>query len=416
MGLKALAGIMLVVLAPPATAAPRAATGLRATKITTTAVTLAWTDRARNETRYELRAGARRVLLSRNTRTATVRKLRPDTGYSFRVRACRKASCSAWTRPLVRITRDARGVRPPVVGGCQVFPAASPWNRDVRADPVDPYSAVYIAASLAGHRVHLDLGAREKFYGLPWTLVPASLATSTARITYGTDGADYSDESDHGPMPIPLGAPIEGWDGPGHDPDGGDRHVIALQQGSCRLYELYNAVRTTNGFQVSSSAVYDLSRTTLRPAGWTSADAAGLPMFPGLLRYEEAATGEIRHAIRFTVQRAQRAYVAPARHLGTRQAPACLPYGARLRLRASFPEAPYRGPALAVVRALKRYGMIFADQGSAVYLSGTSDARWEPTIGAINQEHPISGADFEVVRLPAITRDWKPSGPPSGAC
>ena len=100
------------------------------------------------------------------------------------------------------------------------------------------------------------------------------------------------------------------------------------------------------------------------------------------------------------MQRAQRAYVAPARHLGTRQDPACLPYGARLRLRASFPEAPYRGPALAIVRALKRYGMIFADQGSAVYLSGTSDARWEPTIGAINQAHPISGADFEVVRLP----------------
>lgn len=117
-------------------------------------------------------------------------------------------------------------------------PAASPWNRDVRADPVDRYSSVYIAAALAGHRVHLDLGARERFYGLPWTLVPATLARSTPRITYGTGGADYSGESDHGPMPIPLGAPIEGWNGPGHDPAGGDRHVIAVQQGSCRLYEL----------------------------------------------------------------------------------------------------------------------------------------------------------------------------------
>jgi hypothetical protein len=416
MGRTALMAILLAVVVPPAVAAPKAATGLRATRITTTTVTLAWTDRARNETRYELRAGARRVLLSRNTRTATVRRLKPDTGYPFRVRACRQRSCSAWTRPLVRITRDARGIRPPVVGGCQVFPAASPWNRDVRGDAIDPYSAVYIAASLGGHRVHLDLGARERFYGLPWTLVPATLSTSTARITYGTDGADYSDESDPGPMPIPLGAPIEGWDGPGHDPSGGDRHVIALQQGSCKLYELYNAERTPNGFRVSSSAVYDLSKTTLRPAGWTSADAAGLPMFPGLLRYDEAATGEIRHAIRFTVPRAQRAYVTPARHLGTRQTPACLPYGARLRLKASFSEAPYHGPALAIVRALKRYGMIFADQGSAIYLSGTSDARWEPTISAINSQHPIDGDAFEVVRLPSISRDWQPAGPPSGSC
>jgi hypothetical protein len=412
---KALAALLLAVAVPPAAAAPKAPSGLRVTAITTTSVSLAWRDRARNETRYDLRVGARRVRLPRNARRATVSGLRPDTGYVFRVRACRRSSCSAFTRPLARITRDPRGVRPPVVGGCQIFPASSPWNRDVRADPVDRYSAAYIAASLAGHRVHLDFGSTEQFYGFPWTLVPASQGRTTT-ITYGTDGADYGDESDHGPMPIPRGAPIEGWDGPGRDPDGGDRHVIALQQGTCKLYELYNAVRTGNGFQVSSSAIFDLMRTTLRPAGWTSADAAGLPIFPGLLRYDEAASGEIHHAIRFTVQRAQRAYVAPARHLGTQENPACLPYGARLRLRASFPEGPYRGPALAIIRALKRYGMIFADQGSAVYLSGTSDPRWEPVISAINSAHPIRGEDFEVVRLPSISRDWHPAGPPSGAC
>ena len=412
---KALAALLLAVAVPPAAAAPKAPSGLRVTAITTTSVSLAWRDRARNETRYDLRVGARRVRLPRNARRATVSGLRPDTGYVFRVRACRRSSCSAFTRPLARITRDPRGVRPPVVGGCQIFPASSPWNRDVRADPVDRYSAAYIAASLAGHRVHLDFGSTEQFYGFPWTLVPASQGRTTT-ITYGTDGADYGDESDHGPMPIPRGAPIEGWDGPGRDPDGGDRHVIALQQGTCKLYELYNAVRTSNGFQVSSSAIFDLMRTTLRPAGWTSADAAGLPIFPGLLRYDEAASGEIRHAIRFTVQRAQRAYVAPARHLGTQENPACLPYGARLRLRASFPEGPYRGPALAIIRALKRYGMIFAYQGSAVYLSGTSDPRWEPVISAINSAHPIRGEDFEVVRLPSISRDWHPAGPPSGAC
>jgi len=412
---KALAALLLAVAVPPAAAAPKAPSGLRVTAITTTSVSLAWRDRARNETRYDLRVGARRVRLPRNARRATVSGLRPDTGYVFRVRACRRSSCSVFTRPLARITRDPRGVRPPVVGGCQIFPASSPWNRDVRADQVDRYSAQYIAASLAGHRVHLDFGSTERFYGFPWTLVPASQGRTTT-ITYGTDGADYGDESDHGPMPIPRGAPIEGWDGPGRDPDGGDRHVIALQQGTCKLYELYNAVRTSNGFQVSSSAIFDLMRTTLRRAGWTSADAAGLPIFPGLLRYDEAASGEIRHAIRFTVQRAQRAYVAPARHLGTQENPACLPYGARLRLRASFPEGPYRGPALAIIRALKRYGMIFADQGSAVYLSGTSDPRWEPVISAINSAHPIRGEDFEVVKLPSISRDWHPAGPPSGAC
>ena len=412
---KALAALLLAVAVPPAAAAPKAPTGLRATAITTTSVSLAWRDRARNETRYDLRVGSRRIRLRRNAHRATVTGLRSDTGYVFRVRACRRSSCSAFTTPLARITRDPRGVRPPVVGGCQVFPASSPWNRDVRADPVDRYSATYIGGSLKGHRVHLDFGSTERFYGFPWTLVPAAQPRTTT-IGYGTDGADYGDESDRGPMPIPRGAPIEGWDGPGHDPDGGDRHVIALQQGTCKLYELYNAVRTTTGFRVSSSAIFDLMKTSLRPAGWTSADAAGLPIFPGLLRYDEAATGEIRHAIRFTVQRAQRAYVTPARHLGTQENPACLPYGARLRLRASFPEGPYRGPALAIIRALKRYGMIFADQGSAVYLSGTSDARWEPVISAINSAHPIRGEDFEVVRMPAISRDWKPSGPPSGAC
>jgi hypothetical protein len=412
---KALAVLLLAVAVPPAAAAPKAPSGLHATAITTTSVSLAWRDRARNETRYDLRVGSRRIRLPRNARRATVSGLRSDTGYVFRVRACRRSSCSAFTRPLARITRDPRGVRPPVVGGCQIFPASNPWNRDVRADPVDRYSSTYIAASLAGHRVHLDFGSTEQFYGFPWTLVPASQGRTTT-ITYGTDGADYGDESDHGPMPIPRGAPIEGWDGPGHDPDGGDRHVIALQQGTCKLYELYNAVRTPSGFQVSSSAIFDLMRNSLRPAGWTSADAAGLPIFPGLLRYDEAASGEIRHAIRFTVQRAQRAYVAPARHLGTQENPACLPYGARLRLRASFPEGPYRGPALAIIRALKRYGMIFADQGSAVYLSGTSDPRWEPVISAINSAHPIRGQDFEVVKLPSISRDWHPSGPPSGAC
>ena len=317
------------------------------------------------------------------------------------------------TKPAVTTTTSTTTTtRPPTggswaqngsLGSCTVFPADNAWNRDVSSLPVDTNSASYLAgiAGLGGNqKLHADFGGAGE-YGIPYITVPGTQAKVPVDFT------DYGDESDPGPYPIPLNAPVEG---------GSDAHVLAVDRDHCKLYELFASSPGSSRWSAASGAVFDLTSNALRPEGWTSADAAGLPMFPGLLRYEEAATGEIRHAIRFTVQRAQRAYVAPARHLGTRQTPACLPYGARLRLRASFPEAPYRGPALAVVRALKRYGMIFADQGSAVYLSGTSDARWEPTIGAINQEHPISGADFEVVRLPAITRDWKPSGPPSGAC
>jgi Fibronectin type III domain len=410
-----LTAYLALTLAPAATAAPTRPAGLRATAVTPTSIAVAWVDRARGETRYEVRVGSHTARLAPNARRYRAAGLQPDRAYVVRVRACRATSCSRWTPPLARLTLDATPGPPPVLGGCQVLPASSAWNRDVRTAALDPHSGAYIAASLAGHRVHLDFGSTERFYGIPWTAVPASTPANLAEIVYGTDGADYSDESDPGPMPIPHDAPIEGWDGPGADPTGGDRHVLALHEGACRLYELYNAVRRPGGFRVSSSAVWDLGRNQRRPAGFTSADAAGLPILPGLLRYDEAATGEIRHAIRFTVSRAQRAYVAPASHLGTQRTPACLPYGARLRLRASFDERPYTGPALAIVRALKRYGMVFADQGSPVYLSGTSDPRWASTIEAINQDHPIPGAAFEVIRLGAITRDWA-AGPVRGGC
>ncbi len=413
--LTACLALTLTPTAPGAAAAPVRPAALRAVAVTASSITVAWAERTRTETRYEVRVGARTVRLARNATRYRASRLRPDTAYTFRVRACNRASCSRWTAPLARLTLDPAPGPPPVIDGCQILPATSAWNRDVRAAPLDARSAVYVGASLAGHRVHLDFGSTERFYGIPWTSVASSLPVTHATILYGTDGADYSDESDPGPMPIPHDAPIEGWDGPGADPDGGDRHVIALHRGACRLYELYNAVRRPGGYRVSSSAVWDLARNQRRPAGWTSADAAGLPILPGLLRYDEASTGEIRHAIRFTVSRAQRAYIAPASHLGTQQRPACLPYGARLRLRASFDERPYRGAALAIVRALKRYGMLFADQGSPIYLSGTSDPRWAGAIEAINQDHPIPGDAFEVVRLGAITRDW-PAGPVRGTC
>ena len=224
-------------------------------------------------------------------------------------------------------------------------------------------------------------------------------------IAFGTDGADYGDESDHGPFPIPPTAPIEGAPAGQPNPTEGDRHIIVIQRERCVDYELYNAVRQSGGasWQVSSSARWDLTRNGRRPAGWTSADAAGLPIFPGLLRYDEAASGTIRHALRFTLPRARRAWQAPASHCGTATDPSTPPYGSRWRLKASFDETPYSGPALAIVRALKRYGLMFADQGSSMFITGTTDRRWTTTIEDINQRHPIPGDAFEVVAGPTPT-------------
>jgi len=231
-----------------------------------------------------------------------------------------------------------------------------------------------------------------------------------AIITYGTDGADYSDESDLGPAAISLGAPIEGWLGPGQDPSGGDRHVLTVDIGTCTLFELYNTVRTSNGFMCSSSARYNLSAlNNRRPDGWTSADAAGLPLFSGLLRWEEAATGNITHATRFTLLKAQQAYTYPGNHLGTTTNVNHPPYGQRFRLKSSFSTAPYTGEALAIVKAWKKYGIIFADQGSNMYISGTSNVNWTNAINQINSVHKINGNNFEAVQSPyPIYRSFNP--------
>lgn len=312
-----------------------------------------------------------------------------------RLRACRGRACST-SAPFV-VTSG------PVLGGCPVFPADSPWNTDVSAMALAGDSATLIGAQAAGHDVHLDFGDTQSEYGIPFALVPAT--QRRVPIAFGTDGADYGDESDHGPFPIPPRAPIEGAPAGQLDPQEGDRHVIVVQRERCVDYELYNALRVGGGasWQVSSAARWDLTRNARRPAGWTSADAAGLPILPGLLRYDEAASGTIRHALRFTLPRARRAWQAPAGHCGTTTDPSAPPYGSRWRLRASFDEAPYSGPALAIVRALKRYGLMFADQGSSMYITGTTDRRWTRTIEDINQAHPIPGDAFEVVAGPTPT-------------
>ncbi|MGH7528737.1 MAG: hypothetical protein ACREMX_18745 [Gemmatimonadales bacterium] len=288
----------------------------------------------------------------------------------------------------------------PVIGGCQVFPEDNAWNRDVSDDPLHPNSAALLAAMVQGDAVHLDLGTSEEFYGIPYTVVPAD--QPLVPITFGTDGVDYSDESDPGPMPIPLDAHIEGGSSEDPDPGSGDRHLLVVRQGDCTLFELYNTERTGSGFRVSSSAVWDLTVNATRTPGWTSADAAGLPILPGLLKYDEVSADRLHHALRFTVPRVRRAYVAPASHCGAHDDASLPPYGTRVRLKAGFSLSGYSGDALVILTAMKRYGLILADQGSAWYVTGTANPGWEDALDQLRR-FSVRGSDFEVVQAGPVT-------------
>jgi hypothetical protein len=380
----ALVGAALL-LAPAADAAVRVSpVGVRPGRTLTVTVT--------GKRPQTLAIDGRRVAAARR-RTTRVRLAGVAEG-RHRLRACRAGAC---TSAAFVVTSG------PILGGCPVLPPDSAWNTDISHAPLAADSGTLVGAQAAGHNVHLDFGDTQREYGIPFAIVPAN--QRRVPITYGTDGADYGDESDHGPFPIPPTAPIEGANAPNPDPNEGDRHVLVVQRERCVDYELYNAVRVNGGasWQVSSSARWDLTRNTRRPATWTSADAAGLPILPGLLKYDEAASGTIRHALRFTLPRARRAYQAPASHCGTTTDLSAPAYGSRWRLKASFDESPYSGPALAIVRALKRYGLMFADQGSAMYITGTTDPRWTRTIEDIDQRDPIPGDAFEVVAGPPVT-------------
>jgi hypothetical protein len=178
--------------------------------------------------------------------------------------------------------------------------------------------------------------------------------------------------------------------------------VLVVRQGDCMLYELFNTIRTATGFQVSSSAIWDLKVNHTRPAGWTSADAAGLPILPGLLKHEEVAADRLHHALRFTIPRVRRAYVAPASHCGQYTDPALPPYGTRVRLKADFDLTPYSADALVILTAMKRYGLILADQGSAWYVTGTSNRAWEDALDQLRAQ-PVRGSDFEVIAAGPLT-------------
>jgi hypothetical protein len=271
------------------------------------------------------------------------------------------------------------------IAGCPLFPADNPWRRDVSGDALDPHSDAWVASAGSSTNVHPDFGSNPD-YGIPYVTVPASQPKVPITFT------DYGDESDPGPYPVPPNAPVEA---------GGDRHVL-VASGDCHLYELYNASRNSNGgWNASSGAVFDLRSNGLRPDGWTSADAAGLPILPGLVRYDEVQAGHIDHALRFTVSRTQRGYIHPATHQAGATTDANVPpMGARFRLKASFDIGRFHGTARVVLECLRRYGMFVADNGSNWFISGATDARWNDD--DLNQLKTVPGSAFEVVATGAV--------------
>jgi hypothetical protein len=287
----------------------------------------------------------------------------------------------------------------PTVAGCPVFPLDDAWNRDVSRDAVDPASDALLAQMAPDAALDLALGVTEQEYGIPYAVAPPDAAPAT--IAFGTDGLDFSRESDPGPFPIPLDAPIQGGREGDRDPATGDRHVVVVQSGTCLLFELFNAVRIPGGFRASAAVRWDLRESPHRPPGFTSADAAGLPIFPGLLRFDELAAGRLGHALRFTVPRVRDAYVAPANHCGPERDGRLPPFGARVRLKASFDLAPYSGPARVLLEALARHGLILADQGAPWAVTGTTDPGFAEVFRQL-RARPVRGSDFEVLLLPAI--------------
>jgi hypothetical protein len=295
--------------------------------------------------------------------------------------ASRQAGLAAARGPAAGAT--ARALAPREYG-CPILPASNALNRDISRAPVDPNSARYIASIGAGLHLHADFGSNPA-YGIPFAIVGAHQRKVPIEFT------EYGEESDRGPYPVPGAAPVEGAG------EEGDQHVLVLQEQTCMLYELYHARRNGGGWRAGSGAVFNLRSNALRRDGWTSADAAGLPIFPLLVRYREVHAGAIDHALRVTVTRTQRAYIHPATHFASSSSDSSLPpMGLRLRLKAGFSLAGYHGQALVVLRALKRYGLVVADNGSSWFITGAPDPRWNDE--DLNQLKTVPGSAFEAVR------------------
>jgi hypothetical protein len=296
---------------------------------------------------------------------------------------------------LVASVTATAGARP--VAGCPLFPRNNYWHADVSELPVHARSDDWVRSIGLGAELKADFGSglwNGHPIGIPTNVVTD--ATPTYRFRF-----DYASESDRVRYPVPARPRIEG---------GGDRHLLAVNKSTCKLYELFAVRRTRTGWRAGSGAVYDLRSNALRPAGWTSADAAGLPMLPGLVRWNEVAAGHIDHAIRFTAPRTQSRYLWPARHEASdSNDPALPPMGAWFRLKASVDITGYSGPLRVILEALKTHGMILADNGSPWYMSGVPDPHWNNDLLNSLGDH-FTGRDFEAVDTSSLI-----SNPNSGA-
>jgi hypothetical protein len=290
------------------------------------------------------------------------------------------------------------------LNGFVPFPSNNLWNTNISSAPVDPNSANYIDYIGAGVTLHPDFGAGlydGQSMGIPYQIEAGTQPLVPVKIT------EYASQSDPGPMPIPGNALIEGYPRPGN----GDRHVLVLDQGGCWLYELYYAHLKDGNWYAGSTAIWDMTINEQRPYTWTSADAAGLPVFVGLVRYDEVAAGAINHAVRFTLPVTQEAFTPPASHWASSTTDAnAPPMGMRMRLKAGFDISGFSAANQVILTALQQYGMILADNGSAIYITGMPDGHWNNNdLGALKS---ITASDFDVVQVdPLYTPSNVPTGP-----
>jgi hypothetical protein len=284
------------------------------------------------------------------------------------------------------------------LNGFVPFPSSSLWNTDISSAPVDPNSTTIMSNWVGAVNLHPDWG-NDPSYGIPYVVVNGT------QPLVNIDLGAYPDESDPGPMPVPANAPVEGGSS-----SAGDRHVLVLDNGNCFLYELYNASLNSGGsWNADSTAVWDLLGNEQRPYTWTSADAAGLPIFPGLVRYDEVASGKIQHAFRFTLPNTRAAFIPPASHWAATTSDATAPpMGMRLRLKSSYDISGFDAQMQVILTAMQHYGLILADNGSALYVTGASDSRWGSDLDSLKT---VPSSEFEVVQMnPVYTSANLPSG------
>ena len=309
---------------------------------------------------------------------------------------CSKTGNNPPPRGMSYTTSDATATCTAVTGdveSMQIFPVDNPWNQDISKAKIDTFSK-QIIAKISTSVLKADFGSGlwdNAPIGIPFMVVCGTQPKAYVTFRANSYDGNYGSESDKGPYPIPANAPIEGK-------GQGDSHVIVIDKDNKMLYELYNASVSAGKWSASSGAIFDLSSNKLRPAGWTSADAAGLPIFPGLVRYGEVAKGAINHAIRFTLSSAnvKPAYIYPARHkVNSTGGVYSLPFGARIRLKAGFNISGYSPHNQIILRAMKKYGLILADIGSNMYFSGMPESRWNND--DLHKLGQIAASNFEVV-------------------